>query len=332
MPTTEEHRTRQRETYLALLAERLAALRVEAGALGPGSTRRQTLENDHAEALRHFDAAAVRVGGRSPKVLAENPWIFWLGSGFIFVVEAFLNKIIFDMAANTAAGGSLLLAAVASVVLVTVAHWCGRCWRQIWSDTEERFVTSYVFWGLVLLFALVLTVLTLMALRAYFALEATVSSVDLFTAVENIRQLGLDFVGRAFAVPEALSLGGLNMLFLLVAFLFGFYSHDSDHEYDSRYRQEKATKAALLKSMSAYDKRIGKIHERWKHKITMVQRAFVSHGGSPDGLPPDNFKQDRLTAESDAEPERPKAPTAPTPADNVTVLPPPRALPGANPW
>lgn len=320
-----------------MLAQRLAALNVAASSSGPTSPARLLMDAEQREAASELQSVATKVNNRATNIRLEDPKIFWIGSFFIFAIEAYLNKIIVDMAAQTTGGMSLLVAALVSIALVTLAHLCGSFLRQVWSESEDRILFVNAVLGLFLLVVVAVAVLAIMALRAYFALMTTTSNLHVFSdAVDALKELGLDFVFRSFAVPESVTLGGLNILALLVAFLFGFLSHDSDHQYDSRIREDKAVKEKLRRTMKAYEARLEKIFNRFRYKVEMAQKAFVSNKGVLSDLPEDNFKAQRAQAEravaagTPAESTPPPHTPAVPPAANVTVMSPKTS--SGNPW
>lgn len=333
MATIEERRATARNSYELELERRLSALKETASSTGPLSTARRALVKKCDDAEADLETVRGHIHHREPNILVHNQILFWVGSSFIFAVEAFLNKIIVDMAAQTAGGVSLLVSALVSVTLVAIAHWSGLLWRQIRSDSQRRFLFWNLVLGSVMLVLLFVAVLAIMALRAYFAVVNTTTVVDIFSdAVASLKELGPEFVLRVFGVPESATLGGLNILALLVAFLFGFFSHDSDHQYDSALRKVAKNDARLMRQEAGYERILNRIYLSFRGRIEQAQAAFVANKGVLSELPLDDFKAQRAIAEG----ERPPVPADPVepegrpPPANVTVLPTKAAA--GNPW
>lgn len=298
MSAVDERRKVAGNNYEMLLANRLKDIKVVAKSAGPGSHTRQRLVDEMDEAKGRTGTVAGHMNHREPNILVHNQFLFWAGSVFILLIEAFLNKVVVDMAAQTAGGISLLVAALVSVTLVALAHWSGHLLRQVWSDSQRRILVWNVILGLLLLVVVAVAILAIMALRAYFTLVNTANVVNIFSdAVATIQEIGLDFVLRAFAVPEAATLGGLNMLALLVAFLFGFYSHDSDHQYDAALRNEGRADRRLKRQEAKYEQRLDGVHKAYKYRIERAQAAYVANQGKLTDLPVDSFTAQRAEAE-----------------------------------
>jgi hypothetical protein len=316
MSVTEERRDRSQRTFVKHLAERLAAAKEVAARCGPTSMLFRHRQQEYEKALGTFEATQSELNDRPPHIRFESPWLFWPPAIVVFVIEAYINKIIIDMAAQTPGGISLLVSGLLSLFLVWLAHNAGISWRQIWSDLERRVVVSSVLWGVGILFILAVFVVGLMTLRAYYALATSGSAMNVFDAVKDIASLGPSFIAQAFGVPEALTIGGLNFLALTFAFLFAFFSHDSDKEYDKRYFEMKKAKAVRDKAVVRYEREQEGVHRRFKRPIARTLRSFVGNGGESGDLPADDFKQQRHEAER----ALPEHGTEPRPAANPPQL------------
>ena len=297
MTVADERRERAQRNYEKHLAERLSAAKAVASRAGPNSIPYLNLDKEYEKANGIFEATQAELNDRPPHIRFENPWMFWIPAFIVFAMEAFINKIIVDMAAQTPGGISLLISGLLSVLLVWLAHNAGVSWRQVYSDLERRIVWSSLIWGVALVVVILLFVVGLMTLRAYFALVDTASDMNLFDTVKGVSSLGVQFVTQAFTVPESLTIGGLNFLALMFAFLFAFLSHDSDKEYDRRYIEMKRAKRARAKAQKRYEAEQEKIHGRFKRPIARTLRAFVGNGGDLRSLEADDFKAQRFEAE-----------------------------------
>jgi hypothetical protein len=331
MAVVEERRTNAERDYRRNIAERLAQTIAVAVRSGPRSATFRHIDDEFIQADTTYLATQAELHNRPPHIRFENPWLFWPPAVLVFLIEAYVNKIIVDMAAQTPGGLSLLISGVVSLVLVWLAHNAGVSWRQIWSELNRRLEWMTLIQGVALV-VIVLTMVTLLiTLRAYFALVDTTSNGGVFDAVQGIASLGFDFIPKAFAVPEALTIGGLNFLALTFAFLFAMFSHDSDREYDRRYRDMKAARERRNKAIARYEEMQDRVQQRFSEPIGRALRIYVANGGELDALSKDDFKTQRAEAEAGPPPPPPPSPPPPPPAPPAPPPAPPEGK-GESPW
>jgi hypothetical protein len=134
-----------RGTFEGLLEARLAALKKSAATMGPLSQSYLDNEAHLGTATRGLAAARNYVGGRPHDIKVTSRTIFWIVATVVAIAEISVNKVLFDMILQQSAALSFIAALVVSVGLVAIAHWSGFCWRQIWSDTDQKFIANRFF-------------------------------------------------------------------------------------------------------------------------------------------------------------------------------------------
>lgn len=294
--------------YRNLLENRIAAMRKISSMAGPHNPRYQRAELAVELTSQDLSDKKNDVGGRPPHIQLENSLIFWSISILVAIAEVLANKELFDMMFMGSAAKSLLVATVLSVSLFILAHTAGASTRQIWSDSVQRWVPSKIFLAFVTTSTVLLSVLILMIIRAYFseASDTSLTGGNLFGGLadkaQNAGLLGMTM--QAFNSIEALGLGIFNLVCLIGAFLIGFLSHDSDVHYDKSYRNLTKAKRALEVVERKYDAELNSIYRAYAKRIELAKQSYVNakaKTGEQVGteLPEDNFASDRHTIEQE---------------------------------
>jgi hypothetical protein len=291
------------------LSARRAAIHKIAAMQGPLNGNYIALERQLSKADGELEDRKNSVGGRPVHVYFENKLFFWVIALVVAFAEVLANKELFDMIFLGTALKSLFVALVLSVALVSIAHWSGFSWRQIKSESEQKWVFGSLFIGFLTLIMLVITILGLMIVRAYFV-TANVSTGglgDIFGNIsEQVRQLGLwGLITQAFSSIEAIALGLFNLMCVVVAWIIGFLSHDSDINYDKCFITVKKLEKKLNAKKQIYESELEKIYGQYQKKIGLARQAFMtakSHLGSQVDveLDDDNFAADRRVVELQA--------------------------------
>ena len=183
MSTSEEKQARAKQLYENALGSRLADTKEISGSSGPNSSDFQDCQSNFHDAKVEFDSNKQELHDRYPNIHFENPWFFWIPATLIFIIEASVNKIIIDMAAQTPAALSFLISAVISAILVAVSHLAGISWRQIWSELDRKIVGFSLGLGVILVLILLASVSGLMSVRAYYALTDQSTNMNIFGGV-----------------------------------------------------------------------------------------------------------------------------------------------------
>jgi hypothetical protein len=149
------------------------------------------------------------------------------------LLEAPVNKFLFDVALQSSSFASYTISIMFAAVLLILAHVCGRSLRQVWSEYRTRIV-----WSSVLIFILTLGVLfTLVSIltvaRASFASSAGTIQ-DLFSGVRS--SLGAHGIfgtlANAFSDMSALVLVTVNVGGIFMTMMLAFFTHDPDKDFD----------------------------------------------------------------------------------------------------
>ena len=149
------------------------------------------------------------------------------------LLEAPVNKFLFDVALQSSSFASYTISIMFAGVLLILAHVCGRSLRQVWSEYRSRIV-----WSSVLIFLLTIAVLftlvsVLTVARASFASSAGTIQ-DLFSGVRSaVTAHGLlATLASAFADMSALVLITVNIGGIFMTMMLAFFTHDPDKDFD----------------------------------------------------------------------------------------------------
>lgn len=224
-----------------------------------------------------------------------------------------MNQVVVEMAVPVPAWVALLIAGAFSGFLMFFAHSAGSLLRQMWSEISRSFVLTNVLIGSALLLFDIAGVLFIVALRGYFLTFDIAQSGDLFETATTLVTLGLDALPRALSNPEAVVLGTINAAGLVVALLAGIFTHDTEAEYHERYVEQRRLTALSKRAVERYERRQTAIFTDYVRSLNRAVRAYVGNGGSVEQLPRDDFKAQRLEAESVPPPPVTPSPAAPRP-------------------
>jgi hypothetical protein len=242
--------------YKRVLNERENALLSLSERKGPRSEANKGLNSELHDAQVEYHQIQAVV--RRP---LNKLWVRWrffaAGALALALLEAPVNKYLFDVALMGAGWVSFSVSIVVAFALLAAAHFAGKCLRQVWSQYRRRIVWSNVlmFVGLLAIIATIICVLTVG--RAATSATSDISGFgDLFTAVTlSVKSLGFwGTLGGAFSNLSALILATVNLGGVGAALLLAYFSHDPDGDYDvsaatlDRKRQlSKKLNAAYLK-------------------------------------------------------------------------------------
>jgi hypothetical protein len=321
MAVSDQRRGNAERNYQRILAERLAAAKAVAVALGPNSRRQLELDTASQVATEEFLVTQTQLDNRAPNLKIEDPRIFWFVALVVFFAEATFNRVVVEMAAPVPTWFAFVISGVVSALLVWFAHLAGALLRQMWSEINRSLYVMNVLVGTGLIIVDLLGVLAIIALRGFFATADTGSDVNIFDAASTILTLNADVLFKALAVPEAAFLGGVNAAALVLAFVFGALSHDSEQEYHARYVEKERCARARATAIDRYEQAQERVFRRHRHALNRAIRAYVGSGGSVDALPRDDFKAHRLDAESEAPPPASPQPDGRAPLRSVPTGP-----------
>ena len=160
--------------------------------------------------------------------------MFWLLALGLAILEAPVNKFLFDYAIQGSNLTSYVVSAAFAILLLLLAHLCGRCIRQVWSEYRRRIVWSNLIIALLAVCALAILISILTIGRARYSAGQPSSIGGLFSDIGGqVSQHGfLSSLFAAFGDVSALILFTVNFGGALIAMLLGFFSHDPDKDFD----------------------------------------------------------------------------------------------------
>lgn len=248
----EAHRAGARASYEDILNQRGNLIYALNERSGPRSKPYQNAEHE----LDRNRAEHDRI-----KSVIRRPLNRWQVRGWIIVIvgvvlallEAPVNKFLFDVALQSSNLASYTISIMFASVLLILAHVCGRSLRQIWSEYRKRVV-----WSSLLIFLLTIVVLaTLVSIltvaRASFAASSG-SIEDLFQGVRStVGTLGIwGALLNAFSDLSALVLATINIGGIFMTMMLAFFTHDPDKDFDQAARAVERDQKKLDKIHRAY--------------------------------------------------------------------------------
>jgi hypothetical protein len=219
---------------------------------GPQSRTYRDVEHELSQHRAEFERIKTAVRRPLNKWHVRG-WLIVLVGVVLALLEAPVNKFLFDVALQSSSFASYTISIMFASVLLILAHVCGRSLRQIWSDYRKRVV-----WSSLLIFLLTLLVLTtlvsiLTVARASFAAN-TGSIQDLLQGVKTtVGSIGLwRILVGAFSEMSALVLATINIGGIFMTMMLAFFTHDPDKDFDQVARSVESEKKKLDKIHTAY--------------------------------------------------------------------------------
>src|SRR5689334_9577968 len=150
-------RQKHHSEYVKLLNERkndIAAIDLDHG---PRSEAYAAALRDYERHDQQFDRlqAVVR---RPINNIGMAAWVFWILALGLALLEAPVNKFLFDYAIQGSNLTSYVVSTAFAILLLLLAHLCGRCIRQVWSEYRRRVVWSNLIIALLSICALALLI------------------------------------------------------------------------------------------------------------------------------------------------------------------------------
>ncbi len=274
--------------YKGLLGSQNEELRQLLNTDGPGSSTVKKLEADRASAARELQLCKNTLGGRSVQILLNTVWVSWVATAIVLITEAFVNKVLFDMALLSSSITSVAASALISVFLLFFAHQSGRFMRQIYSDFHGKISWSSLLLGLICGAIVLFAILGVMYTRAFFDAQNVVEGgLEIFGEVAQ-RAYSDGFsqiISEAFSTSESTVMGAVNFGALFGAFMIAVLSHDPCYEYDQRYRDFDKLDKKIEKQHKRYEQAIKRIHNKYAVPLSKAKSVFANSGGNPEHLP-----------------------------------------------
>ena len=222
-----------RASYEKILNERENKILSLSEKSGLRSQSYKEAEKDLDRAEREFERIHSAVRRPLNKWRIAPIYLVIIG-GVLALLEAPINKFLFDVALQSSNLGSYAISIMFAAALLIIAHVAGKSLRQVWSDYRKRIVWSSLIAFLLAILVLAFLVCVLTVARASFsANNATIH--DLFSNVStSIGALGL--VGTllaSFSDISALVLLTVNFGGIFMTMMLSFFSHDPDKDFDA---------------------------------------------------------------------------------------------------
>lgn len=206
------------------------------------------------------------------------PWAFWLFALALAIFEAPINKFLFDYAIQGTNLTSYVISTVFAVLLLLLAHMCGKCIRQIWSEYRRRIVWSNIIIAAIgiIVLAFLISILTIGRAR-YSAGAADPGLGDLFGEIGGkVGQLGFfGSLGEAFSDTSALILFTVNLGGALAVLLLGFFSHEPDRDFEHADNALKQSSKVIARLQKKYARSRAKTIRKFAPDLTGTSRNYA---------------------------------------------------------
>jgi hypothetical protein len=220
--------------YLKIINLRENELLDASGKVGPRSPAYQTAKADLQKAEIQRDG--IQGVLRRPLNKYHVRWMYFAAFAVaLALLEAPVNKFLFDVALQSIGIFSFLASVVLAFCLLILAHMAGKSVRQVWSEYRHRIVWSSLVVFLLISFVLATVVSILTVGRAVTAATAMVSFQDMFSAVQTtMTSQGVwGALTAAFSDISALILATVNIGGIFAALMLAFFTHDPDKDFDA---------------------------------------------------------------------------------------------------
>ncbi len=241
-------RERHRQDYQKILASRDDVIDRLHQSMGPGSERWKSLLDRRDRASAEYEAIAGQIG-RPVNRLSLPPMAFYMLAIGLALVETPVNKFMFDVALQSSNIASYAVSFAVAVFLLVSAHFAGKLVRQVWSEYKKKLYVSNIIISVVIMMVLssVLAILTIG--RAEFSAAALTNGLEgLFSSVGDKVVASGGFIralAKALGDTSALVLVTVNVTSILVAFLLGYFAHDSDKHFDKAFEKHRNAQRAV---------------------------------------------------------------------------------------
>lgn len=290
------------------------------GRVGPRSKAYRTAAEDlHKAELMHRGIEGVL---QRPLNRYHIPFaVFVTLTIALALLEAPVNKFLFDVALQSIGIFSFLASFVLAACLLILAHLAGTSIRQVWSEYRLRVVWSSLI-AFLLIVAVLFTVVGVLTVgRALMAASTMGSFQDMFSAVRTtVVERGFwSAIAASFGDIHALILATVNIGGIFAAMMLAYYTHDPDKDYDAASRAVER----LRKKMDRLDLQYSKAKQAViaKHAPSLTAYSTIFKDANRNvielkrrlGLPLDEDEDSMLidkldTLAKDSELGRPDAP------------------------
>lgn len=261
--------------YLKIINLRENELLEASGKVGPRSATFQNAKQD----LRKVEIERDGIHGvlRRPLNKYHVRWRFFaVFAVALALLEAPVNKFLFDVALQSIGIFSFLASVVLAFCLLILAHLAGKSIRQIWSEYRRRVVWSslVIFLLIVVVLSTVVSILTVG--RSLTSATAVASFQEMFSAVQTtvVQQGFWGALRTAFGDISALILATVNIGGIFAAMMLAFFTHDPDKDFDAASTAVDSQRTKLDRLDAQYTKAKAGVIKRHAPDLTVYSTSF----------------------------------------------------------
>lgn len=261
--------------YLKIVNLRENELLEASGKVGPRSAAFQNAKKDLQRA--EIERDGIQGVLRRPLNKYHVRWRYFAAFAVaLALLEAPVNKFLFDVALQSIGIFSFLASVVLAFCLLILAHLAGKSIRQVWSEYRRRVV-----WSSLVVFLLIVTVLSgvvsiLTVGRALTSATAVASFQEMFSAVRTtVVQQGIwNALTTAFSDISALILATVNIGGIFAAMMLAFFTHDPDKDFDAASTAVDQLRAKLDKLDEHFSKAKTAVIRKFAPDLTVYSTSF----------------------------------------------------------
>jgi hypothetical protein len=272
---SESRRYGAHSEYLKIINLRENELLEASGKVGPKSSSFQNAKSDlqKAEMQREGIQGVLR---RPLNKYHVRGGYFAVFAVALALLEAPVNKFLFDVALQSLGIVSFLASVVLALCALILAHLAGKSIRQVWSEYRHRVVWSSL--GAFLIIVAVLTVMVsiLTVGRALTSANSVATFQDMFAAVKStvVSQGLFGALTAAFSDISALILATVNIGGIFASMMLAFFTHDPDKDYDAAAEEVDRHRALLDKLDAQYSKAKAAVIRRHAPDLTVFSTNY----------------------------------------------------------
>ena len=272
-------RVRHLQDYQQVLASRDDEIDRLRHSMGPGSERWKSLVDRRDRASAEYEAIAGQIG-RPVNRQSLPPMAFYMLAIGLALVETPVNKFMFDVALQSSNIASYAVSFAVAVFLLVSAHFAGKLVRQVWSEYKKKLYVSNIIIAIVIMMVLssVLAILTIG--RAEFSAAALTNGLEgLFSSVGDKVAASGGFIralAKALGDTSALVLVTVNVTSILVAFLLGYFAHDSDKHFDKAFEKHRSAQRAVEGQDKSYKSKRDRAREHARLELDDINGKYTA--------------------------------------------------------
>jgi hypothetical protein len=261
--------------YLKIVNLRENELLEASGKVGPRSAAFQNAKQD----LRKAEIERDGIHGvlRRPLNKYHVRWRFFAAFAVaLALLEAPVNKFLFDVALQSIGIFSFLASVVLAFCLLILAHLAGKSIRQVWSEYRRRIVWSSLFVFLLIVVVLSTVVSILTVGRSLTSATAVASFQEMFSAVRStvVQQGFWGALRTAFGDISALILATVNLGGIFAAMMLAFFTHDPDKDFDAASTAVNSQRTKLDRLDAKFTKAKTAVIQRHAPDLTVYSTSF----------------------------------------------------------